>query len=123
MKHCPDCGYTGDDKEFEMTIDSYMESLFDNAEELFWTSSDLPCYLSMVTGVENIDLDTYPIHEVLEYLVDNSNGMLLVSVTSLEKDYKQWLEAVEMYPGANVTSYDRGSRIVYLISIPVIPNL
>lgn len=101
---------------------------YDELIENFETPSvngGAPCYQTHLQNTEELSEDV----SVADYLTllcssdETMNDCLVTfSVTSEEDRHKEWLEAVEMYPGSHVTAIDRGGYTVYFCTFPVTPQ-
>lgn len=85
---------------------------------------EFPCYLMQLTGTQLVKEELIPF--VLEAACHFSapDQLVAFSVTSAEDNHHKWLEAIEMYPGAQVVKHQRTlTRTVYLCLVPVTPVL
>jgi hypothetical protein len=94
-------------------------------DDVDWTGGIVStpwCYLDRIDQVDSIP-DDLPVHRFLEYVVDGEgNNLFQFSVTSKEPRYKEFLEALEMVPGAVVIPFVRGNYTAYLCTFPSHPE-
>ena len=126
MKTCPNCEYEGDDEEFEMNLSQEIRHHLDGDLYEMGGSPEGPCYQIHLSNtdyhIEYVDGATAAL--VLEAAcLKSPSGMLSFSVTSLEKHYQEYLDAVEFYPGAKICTIARGSYECYYVTLPMQPDL
>lgn len=98
--------------------------LCDHFDNMSLSPSDFWCYHWTLEG---IPVSEVPAHILLEYVAwEEPNAIVTFSVTSQEPGYKDYLEIMESYPGATITTMTRGGSFpcnVYLCSFPTSPTL
>jgi hypothetical protein len=89
---------------------------------------DVPCYFTFLQGSENIPVKAIPaVLEAALYFTAGNESLVMVSVTSVEKNHQDWLQIAQDYPGAHITEIirraDNNSKYtVYNLLFPGTPQ-
>lgn len=115
-------GYTTDEDEDTGWVDERVWPNINNDTDIGF------CYLKVLEGISsNVKPEHVPAFLEVACQEVGDDSILMWSVTSCEKYYQEWLDAVSMYPGATITSMVRGAgpdhrRTVYCCLVPTTPQ-
>lgn len=118
------------DMEDYYSFEEFLEELGNHdGVSLISENGSLPCYFDCLTGTEEIpEGQAGTFLEAASYFSEgDAEGILMVSVTSRERNHQEFLDIARDYPGATITTTPRNNGrdlyTVYCLLFPATPQL
>ena len=91
---------------------------------IYKSALDLPCYIEFILDTALCDKEEIPYFLETACQEASPDGLVMLSITSQEHNYKEFLEVLAFVPGVEIREIQRSdydTYTCYLISFPVTP--